>query len=66
MYRLVLRGELGDQFGVLFEGMHLDRADGRTVMTGNIRDQAHLAGLIQRLQELGVDIISFAATEEID
>ena len=57
-YRLVLRGELGDSFGVLFDGMQLQRLAGTTVLTGAVTDQAHLVGLIERVQELGVELVS--------
>ena len=57
-YRLVLRGELGDSFGVLFGGMQLERLAGTTVLTGDVTDQAHLLGLIERVQELGVELVS--------
>ena len=57
-YRLVLRGELGDPFGFLFEGMQLQRLAGTTVLTGQVTDQAHLLGLIQQIQELGVELVS--------
>ena len=57
-YRLVLRGELGEPFGFLFEGMHMDQVAGTTVLTGSVIDQAHLHGLIQRTQELGLELIS--------
>ncbi len=57
-YRLVLRGELGDSFGVLFDGMQLERLAGTTVLTGDVADQAHLVGLIERVQELGVELVS--------
>ena len=57
-YRLVLRGELGDSFGFLFEGMQLRRLAGMTVLTGRVTDQAHLLGLIQQIQELGVELVS--------
>ena len=57
-YRLVLRGELGDSFGILFEGMKLERLAGMTVLTGQVTDQAHLLGLIEQIQELGVELIS--------
>jgi hypothetical protein len=58
VYRLVLRGELGDQFGFLFDGMRLSREDGTTVLTGSVADQAFLAGIIDRTQELGLELIS--------
>ncbi len=57
-YGLVLRGELGDSFGVLFDGMQLQRLAGTTVLTGDVTDQAHLLGLIERVQELGVELVS--------
>ena len=57
-YRLVLRGELGDSFGVLFDGMQLQRVAGTTVLTGDVTDQAHLLGLIDRVQDLGVELVS--------
>ena len=57
-YRLVLRGELGDSFGVLFDGMQLQRLAGTTVLTGEVTDQAHLLGLIEQVQELGVELVS--------
>ena len=57
-YELVLRGEIGDRFGLLFEGMRLERTSGHTVLTGVVLDQAHLHGLIERIQELGIELVS--------
>ena len=56
-YRLAFRGELGEPFGFLFEGMQMDRVAGTTVLTGGVIDQAHLHGLLQRTQELGLELI---------
>ena len=65
-YRLVLRGELGEPFGFLFEGMRMDRVAGTTVLTGRVIDQAHLHGLLQRTQELGMELISIQPEEGSD
>ena len=62
--RLVLRGELGEPFGFLFEGMKIDRAAATTVLTGRVIDQAYLHGLIQRTQELGLELISLQPADE--
>ena len=62
-YRLVLRGELGDKFALAFEGMKLSRDGGNTVLTGPVVDQAQLAGIIGRVHELGLDLISVATVE---
>ena len=56
-YRIVLRGELGDDFELLFEGMRLERAQGTTVLTGRL-DQAQLGGVISRAQDLGIELVS--------
>jgi hypothetical protein len=65
-YRIVLRGELGDQFQARFEGMTLERKRGTTVLTGPVLDQARLLGLIERGQELGVDLVSVEPLDETD
>jgi hypothetical protein len=63
-YRLVIRGELGEPFGFLFEGMQMDRLAGTTVLTGNVIDQAHLHGLMKRIQELGLELVSIGPADE--
>ena len=36
----------------------MDRLAGTTVLTGNVTDQAHLHGLLERIQELGIELVS--------
>jgi hypothetical protein len=62
-YELVLRGELGDRFEPLFEGMHIERRPGRTLLTGEVRDQSHLHGLIERIADLGLELVSVNPTD---
>jgi hypothetical protein len=57
-YEFVIRGEIGDRFGVIFDGMRLERTGGSTVLTGPVRDQAQLHGLMERIQELGIELVS--------
>ena len=63
-YQLVLRGEPGEPFGFLFEGMKIDQVAGTMVLTGRVIDQVHLHGLIQRTQELGLELISIEPADE--
>jgi hypothetical protein len=58
MYQLVIRGELDERFGFLFEGMRMERADGTTVLAGRVPDQARLMGLMEQIDELGLELIS--------
>jgi hypothetical protein len=63
-YRLVLHGELGEPFGFLFEGMQMERVAGTTVLTGSVIDQVHLHGLLKRIQELGLELVSIGPADE--
>jgi hypothetical protein len=57
-YRIVVRGELDDRFAYLFNGMEMQRADGATILTGSVVDQAQLHGIIERLEELALELVS--------
>ena len=60
----MLAGELGDRFETLFDGMSLSRENGNTVLAGTVKDQAHLAGILGRAQELGLDLISVGSVQD--
>lgn len=64
-YQLVVRGELGDLFAMLFDGMRMSPEDGTTVLTGPVTDQVHLVGIIDRTQELGLELVSVCALDEV-
>src|SRR5262249_14391319 len=57
-YQLVVRGELDERYAYLFEGMQMERTGGTTVLEGSVRDQAQLYGLIERIEELGLELLS--------
>ena len=42
----------------------MERLAGTTVLTGNVIDQAHLVGLIERTQELGLELVSIGPADE--
>jgi hypothetical protein len=57
-YRIVLRGRLADRFESAFDGMALEPGQDQTVLAGEVRDQAHLYGLLDRLRDFGIDLIA--------
>jgi len=63
-YRLVIEGELDDRLAGAFKGMVLERQTGTTVLTGSVRDQADLQGLLQRVAGLGLTLLSANAVED--
>lgn len=62
VYQVVVRGELSQRFRLAFEGMALVSGDGRTVITGPVVDQAHLHGLLDRVGDLGLELVSVNPT----
>jgi hypothetical protein len=58
VYRIVVRGELSERYAVAFEGMEMEVKSGRTILTGEIIDQPHLHGILDRIGSLGLILIS--------
>ena len=63
-YRLVVVGELSDRIDPAFDGMTLTHEEGNTVLAGPVRDQAELQGLLQRLSDFGLTLLSATAIDE--
>jgi hypothetical protein len=57
-YRLVVEGELDSRFAYLFGDMELTHVGGQTVLAGPVIDQAQLHGFIERIDELGLKLVS--------
>jgi len=57
-YRIVLRGRLSERFETAFEGMALEAGPNQTVLVGEVRDQAQLYGLLDRLRDFGIDLVA--------
>jgi outer membrane PBP1 activator LpoA protein len=64
VYRIVARSELGERYASAFEGMRMETRDGQTILTGKIKDQPHLFGILQRLNGLGIELLSLQALSE--
>jgi hypothetical protein len=64
VYRIVARSELGDRYASAFEGMRLEMRDGWTILTGEVKDQPHLFGVLERLNGLGMELLSVEALSE--
>jgi hypothetical protein len=64
VYRIVVRSELSDKYAVAFEGMQMEAKNGRTILTGEVKDQRHLFGILDRLNALGLVLLSVQALTE--
>ena len=61
-YQLIVAGELSDQLGAFFNGMTLTRTGGTATLSGYVRDQAELQGLLQRVSDLGLTLLEVKAS----
>jgi len=58
VYRIVVRGELSERYAMAFEGMEMEAKSGRTILTGEIIDEPHLHGILDRIGSLGLRLLS--------
>ena len=61
LYRIVMRSELSDRYAAAFDGMHMETRDGQTILTGEVKDQPHLFGILDRINGLGLELLSVQA-----
>jgi hypothetical protein len=66
LYRIVVRSELGERYASAFEGMRMESKEGRTILTGELKDQPHLFGVLNRLNGLGLQLLSVQAMPDED
>jgi hypothetical protein len=58
-YEIRLQGRLDPRWATWFEGMTLTTADdGTTALRGPVTDQAALHGLLQKVRDLGLPLVS--------
>jgi hypothetical protein len=64
LYRIVVRSELTDRYASAFEGMEMETKNGQTILSGEVKDQPHLFGILDRLNSLGLELLSVQAISE--
>jgi hypothetical protein len=63
-YEIRLLGHLDPRWSAWFDGLTLSREpDGTTVIHGDIADQAALHGLLQRVRDIGMPLLSVSLAE---
>jgi hypothetical protein len=63
-YEIRIEGHLGDRWAAWFDGFAVSTdGDGTTVLRGSIVDQAALHGLLQKVRDFGIPLISVTPIE---
>jgi hypothetical protein len=63
-YEIRVEGHLGARWAAWFDELTITTAaDGTTVLRGSVPDQAALHGLLQKVRDLGIPLISLTRVE---
>lgn len=66
-YTIRVAARLDAHWSAWFDGLTVTSAsDGTTSLTGFVADQSHLHGLLAKIRDLGIDLISVAGIEPSD
>jgi len=65
IYRIKIRGQLGPEWTGWFAGMVISLEDnGHTILSGQVKDQAVLYGLLKKVRDLGMPLVSVSSSEQ--
>ena len=63
-YEIRLKGHLDTRWAAWFDGLSLThQGDGTTVIHGPVADQAALHGLLQKIRDIGLPLVSVICVE---
>jgi hypothetical protein len=63
-YEIRLKGHLDSRWAAWFDGLSLtSETDGTTIICGPVADQSALHGLLQKVRDLGVPLVSVTQVE---
>jgi hypothetical protein len=64
-YQIRIKGHLGPEWTNWFEGLTITFGkDGDTLLTGSVVDQSALHGLLKKIRDLGLPLVSFCPLEQ--
>lgn len=65
IYRLVVKGVLDSRWADWFDGLDLEPAsENETALTGPVEDQAALHGILAKIRDLGLTLLSVQMLEK--
>jgi hypothetical protein len=63
-YEVVVRGRLSRRYESAFDGVTFEPGPGQTKLLTELADQSQLHGLLNRLRDFGIDLVSVNALKE--
>jgi hypothetical protein len=65
-YDILVRGRLSRRYESAFDGVRIETRARATILHANVADQSQLYGLLNRLRDFGLELVSVNATPEAD
>ena len=66
-YEIRLKGHLDSRWAAWFDGLSLtNERDGTTVISGPVQDQSALHGLLQKVRDVGLPLVSVTQVDQPD
>jgi hypothetical protein len=65
-YEIVVRGRLSRRYDAAFDGVTVVPHNGRTTLQADLADQSQLYGLLNRLRDLGIELVSVNSVTDGD
>jgi hypothetical protein len=60
-YEIVVRGRLSPRYESAFDGVTLEPGVGKTKLRADVADQSQLYGVLNRLRDFGIELVSVKA-----
>jgi hypothetical protein len=55
---IIIQNHLDEKWKSWFEGMEINYKGDNTIITGNLKDEAHMHGILNQIRDLNLKIIS--------
>jgi hypothetical protein len=55
---IIIQDHLDEKWKSWFEGMEINYKGDNTIITGNLKDEAHMHGILNQIRDLNLKIIS--------
>ena len=65
-YEIVVRGRLSSRYQGAFQGARVEAHNGRTTLRADLIDQSQLYGLLNRLRDFGIELVSVNPAADTD
>lgn len=62
--RIVVEGHLDARWEEWFDGMEISHEDKHTILYGTIKDESYLHGILNRIRDLNVKLVSVNSADE--